>query len=385
MNVWQLSQQIVFALNQANFVWPDAPSEPVLSRVIVGPPPPDFFQHDLVAPAAILHVETERDHDEHPADLVEEARWSLYLFAANATEQAGSAAVMGGNRATLGSSRGRGLLEIEPLVKARLFSQLGLTARPRSVGSQPTNSAGKMGGVIAERALDLMATRCPNQTDFAPVRKLKATTPAVSPYFTILTVFGNFWQFTINPDSTPVVLEAGIDFTYSLTTPSVTATNLANAINANGTLGPLVSAVAVGSVVTVSVTTATTLALSVFDNGGTPGFATATTPAGSSVSLTFAPAVSRYDLIGYTWVRAAGPVAPASPAGGTFVANPAAIGLLDAPGAGTWSYSVFWAYDTTRDPFTGVGVAPADPNRWSSYETAQGGVVYVPASVTVTV
>src|SRR5262249_14492924 len=123
VNVWGLAQQIVYVLSPNLFTWTGAPTTSgndgtaVLSRLVVGPEtPPDFFQRDAVAPFGLLHPEAVTDHPDHPADLIDEARFTLYLFAANATEQAGSAALMGGNRYALSGSRGRGLLEAEPLV-----------------------------------------------------------------------------------------------------------------------------------------------------------------------------------------------------------------------------------------------------------------------------
>jgi hypothetical protein len=285
VNTEQLAQQIVSVLNPSNFKWGVGLNEAVLSRVIVGPVADGFFQHDFVTPCAVLHVESTKDHDEHPADLIEEQRFTLYIFAANASEQSGSAAIVGGNRAELGSSRGRGLLEIEPLVKAKIFNQLGLVARPRTTGGQPTAVGGKLGGLVAERALEIVATRIPSFPDYASIRKLAGSA------------------------------SVGL------------------------------------------------------------------------VTLTWSPAIAQYALVGYTWRWAAGATAPTTPTGGTrgaFVADVAATGLSDTPPSGQGSYSVFWAYDVTVDPFSGNGVAPTAPNAWSSFQTAQDGLVYVPASITVT-
>lgn len=297
MNVFQTAQQLVWALNQDNFKWPtvgaEGVQEPVLSRVVVGPQAPDFFHQDFAAPAAILHVERGQDDREHPADVVDEQRFTLYLFTSNPSETSGSAAVVGGNRQDLGSSRGRGLLEIEPLVKSQIFNMTGLRARPVTVGGNPTDSAGRMQGAIAERALEIVVRRLPSFPDYGPIQRLKAS-------------------------------------------------------------------------------------------GGA-----------GSVALTWAAPPNRYDLVGYTVVRKAGATAPTTPADGTatFVAGTAAsfaggVTYNDAPGAGTWSYSVFWAYDSTTDPFTGVNGSPPgtpNPNAWSSSQSSQSGLAYLPASVTITV
>jgi hypothetical protein len=282
LNPFQLTQNLVFVLNQNNFVWPDPPGEAILGRVGVTPARPDFFTLDSVVPFALIHPETTRAHAEHPADIVEEAHWTVALFGANATDQAGGAALVGGNRASLGSSRGRGILEVESRVKAALFTQLGLVARLRSGGTQPPDVAGRMGGFAASRALEVVATRLPALHTYAPVQQLLGTSPS-----------------------------------------------------------------------------------------------------SGHVSLTWAALPSaRYDLVGYTWVRVSGSTPATSPTGGTFVAG-AGTTLSDAPGTGTWSYTIFWAYDRTVDPWTGIGTTPATPNRWSSSETAQNGVLYLGAPVTV--
>lgn len=288
MNPLQMTMQVISTLagttsGTPNFTWPDSPNEAVFSRVLAGVGvPSDFFQQDAAAPYAFLHVDATRDHEEFPADLVDEQRWTLYMFAANASSQSGGEAVVGGNRESLGSSRGRGLLEVESLVKAALFNSLGLVARPRTGGAQPVNVAGKQSGLIAERVLDIVATRLPSFPDYNRVQKLLASV------------------------------------------------------------------------------------------------------AGGVVSLSWAAPSTRYDLVGFTWAKASGSTAPTSPSAGTFVAGTTHV-LSDSPGAGTWSYSIWNSYDATVDPFTGTGVVPVAANRWSSSQTAQNGVVYYAASVTVSV
>jgi hypothetical protein len=284
---YQITQQLIALFSPRNVsvaTWPDAPNEPLLSRIVAAPPPAGYFRHDLVAPFGLLAVEAFRAHDEHPADLIEEARWTLYLCAGNATQQAGSGAVVGGNRSSLGSSKGRGLLEVEPLVSQAIFDAVGLTARPRADGMRILSIPDELGGVVVMRPLSLVATRVPALSDYAPVRRLKSPT---------------------------------------------------------------------------------------------------------STTLTWAAPPLRYDLVGYTWARASGGTAPATPAGGTFVPGTAAsfaggVTLTDSPGAGTFSYSIFWSYDATIDPYTGTGTVPIAPNRWSSQQSAQAGLVYLPASLTVT-
>lgn len=264
MNVQQLTQQLVAILSPQNFFWPDPPSEPVLARVGVVPGQPDFFSMDAAAPFALIHPEAARDHPEHPADLVEEARWSIYLFAANATDQAGGAGIVGGNRTALGSSIGRGVLEVEPRVQSQILSQLGLTARPRAIGAQAPGVSGKLPGLVADRALDVVATRIPKQPDWAPVTKLLASS-----------------------------------------------------------------------------------------GGGT-------------VTLTWT-LPRRFDLIRVVVRRgAANGAAPPDPFSGASVPVTGIVETItDTPGAGTWAYSVWAAYDATIDPATGNGAESS--NRYSGY------------------
>jgi len=177
--------------------WADGLKEPMLSRVAAGvKAPPDFFHQAAVAPFAFIHVETTRDPAENAGDVIEEQRWGLYLFAANTTSQSGGEAVLGGNRVDLGSSRGRGVVEIEPFIKGAIASQLGFVARPRPQGAQPTSDAGRELSAIAERTLDIIASNFPTFPFYPPVRLLKgATAAAIS--FTLPTrydVVGYSWS-----------------------------------------------------------------------------------------------------------------------------------------------------------------------------------------------
>lgn len=483
MNVLQLSAQLISTLAPQNFTWGVGANEAVLSRVVVGPVGDGFFQHDFVSPCGVLHVEAGKDNDEHPADLVEEQRWTLYLFAENATEQSGGAAVTGGNRNSVGSSRGRGLLEIEPLVKAKIFNALGLTARPRTTGGQPTAVGGKMAGLVAERALEITATRIPSLPDYAPITQL------VAPHQSGFTIVNNGtvsgWQFMIfhSVGATGTVSQdiatAGTDFaigasaaataanlrTYilSILPVEVTATisgatvtigsgtetlrAIAATINTGGVSGAtgtspitpaqfsIVSNTGIagwtvlvvgnnfntdlgtfGGNVTVGGSAAATAAnlhsffntqdfittftvgtsvyvfaqsghsltaVTATQNSGTSGCVTGGISFSTPVIFTFAAAPTRYDLIGYTWVRVAGSTPPSSPSGGTFVASPSATSFSDTPGAGSFAYAFFWAYDSTIDPYGGTGTTPVAPDAWSSYQTAQGGLVYLPATAAI--
>jgi len=292
VNAQQLVQNLVWILSPNQFAWPTWNEEPVFSRVLVDPAPPDFFHVDQQPPFALVRVSSSRDQVEHPADLIEEQRFELAIFTSNPSEVPGGAAIVGGNRDNLGSSRNRGILEIEPLVKSQIWNAIGLTARPRTAVGQQTGAAGKMGGADAVRVLEIVATMIPSLPDFAPVQRLKEV------------------------------------------------------------------------------------------SGG-----------GGTVTASWSAPPNRYDLVGYTWVRTSGAVPATSPVGGTFVPGTAAafaagVTFTDSPGSGQWSYAFFWAYDVTTDPQTGTNGSPPGtpaPNAWSSRQTAQAGLVYLPATLTVTI
>ena len=386
MDATQITQQLVWALAPARFTWGVGLNEAVLSRVVAGPAPLDFFQHDLVTPAALLHVDAGTDHEEHPADLVEKQTWTLELYAANATEQSGSAAVVGGNRADLGSSRGRGLLEIEPLVKAAIFNAIGLTAR--SVGGASVAVAGKMGGLIAVRALEITATRFPSLPDYAPVRQLKGSAGALAKaFFTILNnPLVGVWSFVANLSVGSVVVVAGADFAIGVNA-AATAVNLAAALNTKlAGIGAASTFAAAGPNATLTLAGGETLTSLVANQNTGGAFAASATPPQATVTLTFAAAPSRYDLVGFSWARGTnGGAYPTDPTIATFVANPAATSLTDLAPSGTWPYTLWFAFDSTVDPYTGTGVVPVAPNAWSGYATAQAGRVYVAANVSVVI
>lgn len=79
---------------------------------------------------------------------------------------------------------------------------------------------------------------------------------------------------------------------------------------------------------------------------------TATVAPTAGVKLTWTPAPDRYDFRRYVCRRASGSTAPTSATGGTGVTITnetvrTTSYLTDNPGNGTWSYSLFVAYDET--------------------------------------
>ena len=77
---------------------------------------------------------------------------------------------------------------------------------------------------------------------------------------------------------------------------------------------------------------------------------TATPEAVGEVTLAWVPVPDRYDFRRYVCRRISGATPTTSPTGGTDVPIPGATTrttarLVDSPGSGTWSYSLFVAYD----------------------------------------
>jgi hypothetical protein len=174
MNPWQILQNLVWYLNPTQFVWPGT-ATPVLGRVSVTTDPATFAALDQVAPSVMIRAERTAAHPEHPADLEDEARWALTLYALNATDQAGGASVVGGNRAPGSVSSGRGLLELEPLVRAQVQQAfLAAGVRPR-ITAGPATVHEALHGLLAARSYEVLGTRFPVQRCYANVTRLKAT------------------------------------------------------------------------------------------------------------------------------------------------------------------------------------------------------------------
>lgn len=175
MNSFQATSNLVNYLNQANFTWPTT-TTPVLGRVAVTVNAPTFNALDQIAPSVLIRPDRSTPHGEHPAEIEEEARWTVTLYVLNATDQAGGAAVVGGNRTSQLKSEGRGLLEIEPLLRAQIYQAfLAAGVRPR-ITEQPATVPEPLQGLLAARAFLVTATRFPVQPTFSNVTFLLATT-----------------------------------------------------------------------------------------------------------------------------------------------------------------------------------------------------------------
>lgn len=177
MNPWQLTQQIVWLFNKSNCTWADSPGDPVFGRVGVTPLDPSFFDLDTSNPTLLVRPGATENNPEHP-EIIERAAWEVGILGAVGTDQGGSASTVGGNRASLGSSQGRGVLEIEPIVLARLRDgTMGLG--PRLIARGIDRASGfDVPGLVTLRVYEVVATR-PLQSApyYQPVTRLLATSP----------------------------------------------------------------------------------------------------------------------------------------------------------------------------------------------------------------
>ncbi len=177
MNPAQITSQLAFLLNKTNLTWPDTPYDPVFGRVAVTPLELSFYDIDTQNPTALIRPGAVTYNDEHP-EIIESARWEVGIFGVVGTDQAGGGSVVGGNRSSLGSSSGRGVMEMEPLVLARLRDGTkGLG--PRVLARVSTQaSAFEVPGLICRRSYEVVATR-PLQSEpfYQPVSRLLATSP----------------------------------------------------------------------------------------------------------------------------------------------------------------------------------------------------------------
>jgi hypothetical protein len=293
MNVWQLTQQLVWVLSAPNvtngktsgLAWPGGAEEVVLARVGVAPDPSAFAMLDAAEPFALVSVLAKKGEAEHPADLTEEARWAVRLFCANANDQAGGAPIVGASRVSgVGSSVGRGLLEVEPLVEAAIFNLNALPGVRLRVEAAPAVAMpDEWRGAVAARALTVSGgPRIPTQPCFDSVQQLLA-------------------------------------------------------VGASG-----------------------------------------------DVALTWGTLPDRWDLVGVRVCRASGTTAPTDPTTGIVATTGLVTSYSDTPGAGTWSYAIFFAFDSTRNPLDGARDVANPVTDFSGSGTAQGGFVYRAATVTVT-
>ena len=110
MNAWQAARQLKALLAAAT--WPDSPTEPVFGKVLISVAPTERVTGQLRFPFALI-VPTDASADDDQPTL-ETQNYSVRIVQRVASDAWGEAALIGGPRpGGQGSSRGRGIMELE--------------------------------------------------------------------------------------------------------------------------------------------------------------------------------------------------------------------------------------------------------------------------------
>lgn len=156
MNLLQFVRQLQFLLRTA--VWPDSPSGPVFAAVHVSQGPTDTAIEQFRYPLALIAVRDGTSDEQEPGIKVE--RVEVTLAVANAGDQVGEFAMIGGQRASQGTSKGRGLLEVEEQFRS-LVNALNATRQVRVIetaASAADATLAEGAGYVAMRTYVLEAT-----------------------------------------------------------------------------------------------------------------------------------------------------------------------------------------------------------------------------------
>lgn len=386
----QVLQQFVFLLVAATWPTPDDPSDPLfgLTGEVVFPPgsvvistqPPESFVGTLNHPFAVVRPYA-APVDREATARVDNGRFTITVVGRGAGDRYGQSPVIGGNSTSQAQSPGRGVEEVLEVVA----TALGTVAQPGQLVDSTHAMQGYVDRVneaypltdspeLAAVDVDVVVTNEGLQRFYHAPRRLTAVGVASQPYSYTFVTSANLapYTLTVTTNSASVGYTAGPEAVLSPSnTNDQNAAALAANVNTQAPLMGLLTAVAVGPVVTFTLTGALTLVLAVNNGGGTPGAVTFTNAAAPSVTLSWTNPPARYDAVGRVIVRKAGSTPPTKADGtdGTVLSTTAlgATTYVDAPGSGTWSYGVFNGLDERRTP-------PTTPGRWSS-----------PATVTLTV
>lgn len=152
MNRWQTAQQIAFLIR--NKVWPDAPSEPVVRTAVVSDLPVEAVYTAESTPFVLVKpVGNERDEEHPERDQV--SRYEVSVAAEGWTDVEGTSALVGANRVApsgglthQGTSQGRGLLEIEEMVRQACTSRDGSGAFVGACSDTSAELVVMPGGVV---------------------------------------------------------------------------------------------------------------------------------------------------------------------------------------------------------------------------------------------
>lgn len=167
MNEWQLTRQLLFALQQR--VWPDAPAEHVFAAVRATPLEQALRGPDLQTTLALVEPTLARAHDERP-DVLEEVHWNVTVAVPATTDQMGQAAVIGAGAAP--PPRERGLLRLEREARAAIADVgLGLL-RLGDTAPFKVDTAGP--SLVVSRAFEVVARRISADPYYHPPRRFRA-------------------------------------------------------------------------------------------------------------------------------------------------------------------------------------------------------------------
>lgn len=110
MTPWQVLKQIDYLLGAE--AWDESPTEKVFAAVKMTPGLSPEAQVELRAPFVLLNVEDAEMDEDEPRQMLQ--RFSAMLVVSSGQDAIGEAALVGGSRGGgQGSSKGRGILEIE--------------------------------------------------------------------------------------------------------------------------------------------------------------------------------------------------------------------------------------------------------------------------------
>jgi len=165
VNTLQMAEQLKYLL--ANDNWPDSPSDNTFGSVQVTDGPTEKALKELRMPIVLVTVGDTSEVDEEDPDLILQD-FPLILVQAVLGDPMGERILIGGPRKSLGSSDGRGILELE----ARLLDVVGKAtgadgarAACAFVGSPPSQQV--EGRMIGSRKYNLKAW-CTRDEHFDP-------------------------------------------------------------------------------------------------------------------------------------------------------------------------------------------------------------------------
>ena len=112
MNAWQVAKQIRYLLRQAT--WTDSPNHKVFGQVIIGEGVSEKAVSQIRFPFALIVPMDATADDEEPR--LERQNYEVQLVARVANDPLGESTLIGGPRASAGSSGGRGIMELEEVL-----------------------------------------------------------------------------------------------------------------------------------------------------------------------------------------------------------------------------------------------------------------------------